>query len=456
MVTRRVEHHHAQGPLLGLQCQVGAVQVPAELGVDAQRGVAGHHHQQLVEAVRVGGQRAVGEQPVAVHDAPDGVEGDGAVEHTEHPGDPHRPAAALGPAPLGHHAGRPPLGDVDVLVHEDHERAPGALEPRVQAVGGAGGAAEHEQLVGAAGAKARGAGQVGTELLVVVDARHEGERHVLRAVAPGAVVTGGVDLGDGQPPHEQPGGAQVALGVGGAHAEHLEQRCPRRRRLRRAVGHRPAVGHGGVGGGRGGIFLEAVDGVGRVPGVEQQLHDGGGGEEVAVGRIEEGALGVGEDAAHEAAHHPVVLQVRHRARHRARGRQKGPVPAQGGERVGQAGEHVGVDHAVDRARRQGHAVTVEIDLEVAVEGDRRCRPARTGGLHAVHGGWRTALLQLGSQPSPARPDLHNRPGRGGHRGDQAPGGRGVLAAPVALIAPLATPWCHPVEANGIRPSDTVL
>ena len=147
----RVDDDHPQPPLLGLQGEVGPVEVPPQLGVDAQRGVARHHHEQFVEAVHVGGQAPVREEAVAVHDAADGVEGDLAVEHAEDPADADGPACALGQAPLRHQARRPPLGEVDVLVDEHHELVARLLDPGVEPFGRGRTAAEDEELVGAAG-----------------------------------------------------------------------------------------------------------------------------------------------------------------------------------------------------------------------------------------------------------------------------------------------------------------
>ncbi len=98
-----------------------------------------------------------------MHDFADRVEGDAAVPDAE---DPRHPDAAFGSsrvAPLVHHARRPTLGQVDVLVDQDHEFVSGLGEAGVQSLGCAGTVAELQELVRAPRAEARRAQQIGLQ-----------------------------------------------------------------------------------------------------------------------------------------------------------------------------------------------------------------------------------------------------------------------------------------------------
>jgi len=113
------------------------------------------------------------------------VEGYAAIEHAEDTPDPDGPSFALGKAPLRDQPRRPTLGEVDVLVDEHHELVLRPLDAGIEALGRCRTAAEDEQLVGAGGAQARRAAQIGVELGVVVDTGHERDRNLVGVVETG-------------------------------------------------------------------------------------------------------------------------------------------------------------------------------------------------------------------------------------------------------------------------------
>src|ERR1700681_2468735 len=106
-------------------------------------------------------------------DPTDGRGGNAPVQDTEYTPDADAPSLLLGQSPLRHHARRPALGQIDVLVDEYDKLVLGLLYPRVQPLGRSGTAAEDEEFVGARPTQAGRAPQIGFQLRLIVDACHE-------------------------------------------------------------------------------------------------------------------------------------------------------------------------------------------------------------------------------------------------------------------------------------------
>ncbi len=285
--------------------------------------------------------------------------------------------------------------------------------------------------MGSPGLQARRAAQVRIELGVVVDTGHERQRHLV----------GRIRRGQCRAPHDETRRAQITFGVGGPHAQQFEQR---------RAGHHD---------GRGPVVFDATDGVRRVAGVEEHLHDARRGEEPDVGRIEEGAGDVGEQTTQDPRHEPVMLQVGDRAHHRPRLRQQPALAQERGQGVDEAGKDVCVHDAVHRARRERGEGALEVGLVIAVEVvEPRSGPGRAtrggarrdvGEVRAVYDRRGLTLLQAAGDPPGAGSALQDGPRRHRDRIGQGRVGRGGLDSPLALLWHVAEATARPLHHRPI-------
>ena len=379
---------------------------------------------QLVEAVHVRGQGPVGEEPVTVHDPPDGVEGDTPVEHAEDPTDADGTALSLGqrataaPCGSGHPRGGRRLGArarrSRVAACSIPALRPSAAVRHPRKTSSSWGPSQRRQ-----GERAR----LAASCAVVVDTGHERDRDL----------GGRADVREAAPRTINVAVAQIAFGVDRTHSQELEQRRP---------GGRHRLGS---------VVLDPPDRVGRVAGVEEQLHEAGGGEQPKGGGTERVPGIYGEVPPDDPGHDLVMLEVRDRAHHGPPVRQQTAVSLQRGGRIDHAGERIGVHDAVDRPRGEGRHIAVEVDLVVPVEAGIVCRDGIVSrgerGPPVDHGRGRRRFSSPPSQPPP-RPIC---------RTVAAVVGTGPARRSFASSASRACPTVvpHPVEATA-RTSGLVL